>query len=92
MTTIRIPTPLRSYTEGAKEVTVQGTSVGAALQDLSESYPSIRPHLFDSEGSLRPYVNIFLNEDDTRNLKGMDTPLSDDDRVMILPSIAGGRP
>lgn len=90
MITVRIPTPLRSYTEGRKEVPVQGTTVGAVLQDLSESCPTIRPHLFDSEGSLRPYVNIFVNEDDTRSLRGLDTPLDEDDRVMILPSIAGG--
>ena len=90
MITVRIPTPLRSYTEGRKEVPVQGTTVGAVLQDLSESCPTIRPHLFDAEGSLRPYVNIFVNEDDARSINGLDTPIVEDDRVMILPSIAGG--
>ena len=90
MILIRIPTPLRAYTDGQKEIQVEGETLGSALEDLTLRYPLLRPHLFDSEGNLRPYVNIFVNQDDTRSLAGFDTPLEDRDKVMILPSIAGG--
>lgn len=91
MTVIRVPTPLRPYTQGQKEVEVDGGTVGDALRSLAEQYPGLRQHLFDEEGRLRPYVNVFLNEEDIRHLQGEETPLKEDDRLMIVPSIAGGR-
>ena len=90
MTTIRIPTPLRPYTGGSKEVDVTGGTVGAALVDLSARYPDVRRHLFDDAGGLRPYVNVFLNNEDIRTLQSEATPLQSADRLMIVPSIAGG--
>ncbi len=90
MTTIRIPTPLRPYTGGSKEVDVTGGTVGAALVDLSARYPDVRRHLFDDAGGLRPYVNVFLNDEDIRTLQAEATPLQSADRLMIVPSIAGG--
>jgi molybdopterin converting factor small subunit len=90
MTTIRIPTPLRPYTGGSKEVDVTGGTVGAALVDLSARYPDVRRHLFDDAGGLRPYVNVFLNDEDIRTLQSESTPLQSADRLMIVPSIAGG--
>jgi len=90
MTTIRIPTPLRPYTGGSKEVDVTGGTVGAALVDLSARYPDVRRHLFDDAGGLRPYVNVFLNDEDIRTLQSEATPLQSADRLMIVPSIAGG--
>jgi molybdopterin converting factor small subunit len=90
MTILRVPTPLRPYTGGAKEVDVTGGTVGAALQDLTARYPDIRRHLFDDAGRLRPYVNVFLNDDDIRTLQSEGTPLQSTDRLMIIPSIAGG--
>jgi len=90
MPSIRIPTPLRTYTEGQSEVAVQGGSVAEALGDLVSQYPSLRPHLFNGSDTLRPFVNLFLNEENVRELQGMDTPLQAGDRLMLIPSIAGG--
>jgi molybdopterin converting factor small subunit len=91
MTTVRVPTPLRPYTGGAKEVEAAGDTVGAALLDLAQRYPDVRRHLFDETGALRPYVNVFVNDDDIRTLQGDATLLQSSDRMMILPSIAGGK-
>ncbi len=91
MTAVRVPTPLRPYTGGVKEVQVDGRTVGAAILDLTLRYPDLRRHLYDETGRLRPFVNVFVNDDDARNLQGEATPLVDGDRLMIVPSIAGGR-
>ncbi len=91
MNSIRIPTPLRPYTDNLKEVEVNASNVGEALDALTERYPSLRPHLYDESGNLRAYVNIFLQQEDVRNLRGQATPLTGDDRLLIIPSIAGGR-
>lgn len=90
MTAVRVPTPLRPYTEGQKEIQVEAETVGAALNDLARSYPGLKKHLFDDDGKLRSYVNVFVNEDDVRALQGEDTRLDPDDQVTIVPSIAGG--
>jgi len=90
MPSIRIPTPLRTYTEGQSEVAVQGGSVAEALSDLVSQYPSLRHHLFNGSDNFRPFVNLFLNEENVRELQGMDTPLQAADRLMLIPSIAGG--
>lgn len=89
MPTIRIPTPLRQYTENQSAVAVEGSTAGAALNQLSEKYPQLRQHLFE-DGKLRSFVNVFLNEEDIRYLDGEETPIADDDTLMIIPSIAGG--
>ena len=90
MSTIRIPTPLRPYTDGRKEVECPGASVTATLQELTARFPALGPHLFSGDGTLRPYVNVFVNDQDIRSLQGPATALTSDDRVMIVPSIAGG--
>lgn len=89
MTTIRIPTPLRPYAAGNKEVQVQGRTVGAALDNLTTAYPELRQHLFEGE-QLRSFVNLYLNQEDIRYLDGAETDLADNDTLMIIPSIAGG--
>ena len=90
MPSIRIPTPLRAYAGGQSEVSVQGQNVGQALGSLVEQNPSLRTHLFTENGELRAFVNLFLNEDNVKDLQGLDTALSDSDRLMLIPSIAGG--
>jgi molybdopterin converting factor small subunit len=90
MTTLRIPTPLRPYAEGQSEITVQGQTVGEALNDLVIQYPALKKHLFAETEELRPFVNLFLGDEDVRYLQGVDTPLKDGDKLMIIPSIAGG--
>jgi len=92
MTIIRVPAPLRPYTGGSKEVEVAGETVAAALADLVKHYPDLKRHLFDDAGALRAYVNVFLNDEDVRALQGEATPLEPGDRLMIIPSIAGGAP
>ena len=92
MPTLRIPTPLRPYTEGQAELTIQGSTVSQALDDLISRYPALKQHLFNGQGELRPFVNLFLNTEDVRHLDGQETSLKEEDRLMIIPSIAGGRP
>ncbi|MBC7811005.1 MAG: MoaD/ThiS family protein [Burkholderiales bacterium] len=89
MPSIRIPTPLRAYTANQAQVAVAGETVGAALDDLTTLYPDLRPHLFQ-ENQLRNFVNVFLGEEDVRFLDGLETELSDNDSLRIIPSIAGG--
>ena len=91
MATIRIPTPLRAYTNSQAEVKVTGATVGAVLADLTTQHPALKQHLYSDKGDLRAFVNIFLNEEDIRHIRGADTPVQDADRLMIVPSIAGGR-
>jgi adenylyltransferase/sulfurtransferase len=90
MTTLRIPTPLRPYAAGQSEVDVQGSTVGEALNDLVAQFPDLKKHLFGEDDELRPFVNLFLGSEDVRHLQGVDTPLGDGEKLMIIPSIAGG--
>jgi len=90
MATIRIPTPLRPYTGSQSEVPVAGANVGEVLSDLTAKHPALKPHLYADNGELRAFVNIFLNDEDVRHLQGAGTPIQASDRLMIVPSIAGG--
>ena len=90
MTTIRIPTPLRPYTAGNSIVTVQGQTVGQALADLTTQHPQLHAQLFEGD-ELRNFVNVYLNKEDVRHMNGAATVVKDDDTLMIIPSIAGGR-
>lgn len=90
MATIRLPTPLRPYASGKTEVEVTGGTVSEALDSLFISYPALRPHLVNQDNQLRPFVNLFLGEDNVNELEGLQTPLQTSDRLMLLPSIAGG--
>jgi len=90
MTLLRIPTPLRPYTNGNSEVTVRGINVGEALNDLTTQFPTIKPHLFNEGNQLRPFVNLFLGEDNIKDLQGVETPIKDGDKLVLIPSIAGG--
>ncbi|HJS29018.1 MAG TPA: ubiquitin-like small modifier protein 1 [Anaerolineales bacterium] len=92
MATMRIPTPLRAYTHGSSELEVKGSTVGEALQELTDQHPDLKQHLYTPDGELRSFVNLFVNDEDVRFLQGVDTPIRDHDRLMILPSIAGGLP
>lgn len=85
-----IPTPLRQYTEKRDSVEVQGNTVGEALAGLTMHYGDLRKHLYNDEGKLRSFVNIYLNDEDIRYLQKNETPLKDDDVISIVPSIAGG--
>jgi len=90
MSVLRIPTPLRPYADGASEIDIDAENVGLALEELTGRYPSLRKHLFTEEGELRSYVNLFVNNEDIRHLQGVETPVNAGDKLMIIPSIAGG--
>ena len=90
MPTLRLPTFLRSYTGGLLEIAVKGGTVAESMQDLVKQHPSLRPHLYNEQGSLRPYVNLFVGQDNVKDLQGLDTPLSEDQCLRLIPSIAGG--
>ncbi len=90
MTTLRIPTPLRTYTGGKSEVNVTGAKISEALTDLAAQFPALKPHIFNDSGELRPFVNLFVGENNIKDLQGLDTPIKDGDRIMLIPSIAGG--
>lgn len=90
MPVLRIPTPLRAYTNGQADVNVSGVNISEALVDLTKQYPALKPHLFNEEGGLRPFVNLFVGENNIKDLQGVDTPIKDGEKIMIIPSIAGG--
>jgi adenylyltransferase/sulfurtransferase len=81
---------LRSYTKNNSEVDLVASTLEEALMKLNEHFPGFRSLLVDEGGSLRKYVNIFVNEDDIRNKAGLATTLKEGDRVHIVPSVAGG--
>ena len=91
MATIRIPTPLRTYTQNKDEVSAPGATVGEVLRNLDKAFPGIGSRLFDDKGGVRRYVNVFHNDEDIRFLKELETPVSDSDKISIIPAIAGGR-
>ena len=90
MTTLKIPTPLRQYTNGQAEVEVNGSNVEGAMRDLVEQYPALEQHLYNN-GEMRAFVNIFLGQDNVKDLQGAETPLEEGSTLRIIPSIAGGR-
>lgn len=90
MATIKIPPVLRPHTGGASEVEADGTTVGEVLRSLTGSHPGTETQLFSPEGDLNRYVNVYLNDEDVRVLKGLETPVGDSDTVVILPAMAGG--
>ena len=86
---VRIPTILRSYTDGAKAVPGSGSTLRELFSDLDVRHPGLAERLVD-EGALRRFVNVYLNDEDVRFLGGIDTPVTDGDDVTILPAVAGG--
>ena len=90
MIKVRIPTPLRPLTKGQGEVETKADSVVEMIEVLNSSHPGIKDRLCDETGELRRFVNIYVNEEDIRFLKGKDTSLKDGDEVSIVPAIAGG--
>ena len=90
MPTLRIPTQLRTLTGGAGEVTVDGSTVGEALKALDAAHPCFGERLFDDEGKLRRFVNVFVADEDIRFLEGLESPVDDKTTVSIIPAVAGG--
>jgi molybdopterin converting factor small subunit len=88
--TVRIPTQLRSLTGDRAEVEVAGATVGEVLAALDAAHPGFGERLFDDQGALRRFVNVFVDDEDLRFLDGLTTPLTDRSVVSIVPAVAGG--
>ena len=86
---VRIPTILRTYTDGAKQVEGTGSTLDELITDLEQRHGGLRGRLVD-DGGLRRFVNVYLNDEDVRFLAGLETPVKDGDTVTVLPAVAGG--
>jgi len=87
---VRVPAQLRTLTGGQAQVTVEGSTVGEALKGLDVAHPGFADRLFDGDGGLRRFVNVFLDDEDVRFLAGLDTPVSEGQTLSIVPAVAGG--
>jgi len=90
---VRIPTILRTYTDGAKAVDAQGESLSALIDDLEANHPGLKDRLIelkDGKADLRRFVNVYVNDEDVRFIGGLEAELSDGDQVVVLPAVAGG--
>ncbi|MFQ5899616.1 MAG: MoaD/ThiS family protein [Candidatus Methylomirabilia bacterium] len=87
---VMIPRPLRRYAEGQAEVTTEGRTVGEVLADLTQRFPLLKEHLYGEDGSLKRFLNIYVEGEDIRYLKGERTRVKNGATVAIIPAIAGG--
>ena len=90
---VRIPTILRTYTDGEKAVSADGASLAALIDDLEASHPGIKDRLVDvkdGKDDLRRFVNVYVNDEDVRFIGGLEATLKDGDQVVVLPAVAGG--
>jgi molybdopterin converting factor small subunit len=87
----RIPGPLRSLSGGVATVEVDASDLRSAIEQLDAKYPGFKGRLLDDRGEPRQFVNLFLNDEDVRLGKGLDSPLADTDEIAIVPAVAGGR-
>jgi molybdopterin synthase sulfur carrier subunit len=87
---VRIPTPLRTLTNGVDIAEVSGANVGEMLASLSAQFEGMDKRLFKQPGELNRFVNIYVNDEDIRFLDNLNTPIKDGDDVSIVPAIAGG--
>ncbi len=87
--TVHIPTPLRQHTGGEAAVQVAGATVQAVLAELGARFPALTQRLFEN-GKVRPFINLYLNDEDIRYLENLATPVKDGDELAIIPAVAGG--
>jgi molybdopterin converting factor small subunit len=90
MATVIIPTPLRKFTGNNSKLEIAANTVEEAVLDLSSNFPEIKKHLLDEKGQIRSFLNIFVGEDDIRDLQNERTPLAQNAVLSIIPAIAGG--
>ena len=88
--TVRIPTILRTYTEGASEVTAAGATLAEVLDDLDAKYAGIKGRILDDQGELRRFVNVYVGNDDVRFLDNLETATPDGTQISVIPAVAGG--
>ena len=87
---VKIPTPLRSLTDGLSELSVPGQKIQDVIEHIGQQYPGLKEKLCDEDGQLRMFVNVYLNDEDIRYLDNLETQLKDGDQMYIIPAIAGG--
>jgi molybdopterin synthase sulfur carrier subunit len=87
---VKVPTPLRKFTAGSETVSGNGATVGALIEDLEKRYAGIRERICDEQGRVRRFVNLYINGEDIRFLRQLDTKVKDGDEISIVPAIAGG--
>jgi len=90
MANVKIPAPLRKLTGGDAEVEGTGKNIEELVTDLDKNYPGIKKRLYDEEGNLRKFVNVYVNGQDLRFLKSTGTEIKDGDEISIVPAVAGG--
>lgn len=90
MPTLKVPALMKSYLDGQTEITVNGATIALALEDAVARYPSLRLHVFDSGGKVRRHIKLFINENNMTALNGMETPVAEADKIILIPSISGG--
>lgn len=90
MATVIIPTPLRKFTNNTARVSVKAGNIQEVVNDLSLNFPELKKHLLDEQGKLRSFVNVFVGEDDIRNLQQEQTLVKEETVISIVPAIAGG--
>lgn len=88
--TVKIPTQLRSLTDGNGEVEAQGATIGELIRALEGNHPGLGARLLDDTGQLRRFLNLYVDDEDVRFLDGLETPLSESATVTIIPAVAGG--
>ncbi|WP_329566576.1 ubiquitin-like small modifier protein 1 [Kitasatospora sp. NBC_01266] len=88
--TVRIPTILRTYTDGRSEVSAEGATLQEVIADLEQNHPGIAQRILDEAGKLRRFVNVYVNDDDVRFAEGLATAVGDGAGVSIIPAVAGG--
>lgn len=87
---VRIPTPLRKLTNNEELVEVTAKTIGGVINELQSRYPGIKERLLDENGTVRRFVNVYVNEEDIRFLQNQQTPIKSGDEISIIPAIAGG--
>jgi len=90
MPTVRFPAVMKYYVDNQSEFSVSASTAGELIEKIIEQYPSVKFHLVDAEGKLRRHFNIFINGTHIRDLNGMETPLKEEDKVILMASAAGG--
>lgn len=87
---VRIPTILRSYTDGESQVSADGATLADVLDSLESAHPGIKARVIDDNGALRRFVNVYVAEEDVRFSDGLNTPTPDGAQISIIPAVAGG--
>ena len=91
MAKISIPTPLRRFTDNERQLVTKGSTVQEAIQELADQYPDLKPHLLNDEGQLKPFIRIYIGDEDIKALQNEDTPVDDETIINLIPAIAGGQ-